>query len=75
MFCIKAFLLFLVVLLNSPGDEELVSEDYKAAKKAGYHGVDCQKTFQECPYGHGILEKYSVVGMFTSKLFLNAFKN
>uniref|UniRef100_A0A336L645 CSON005367 protein n=1 Tax=Culicoides sonorensis TaxID=179676 RepID=A0A336L645_CULSO len=61
-------------LVFTPGDKEKISEEFKLAKKAGYHGANCQELYHECPYGHGFMEKFSVLGDLTSKYFLNAFK-
>ncbi|XP_063701688.1 uncharacterized protein LOC134831799 [Culicoides brevitarsis] len=63
----------LMQLVFTPGDDEQVNIEYKLAKKAGYHGADCQELYHECPYGHGFLEKFSVLGYVTSKTFLKAF--
>lgn len=61
------------ITFHSPGDDERVSADYKLAKKAGYHGADCKELYHECPYGHGFMEKFSVLGYVTSKNFFSAF--
>lgn len=58
-----------------PGYDEDISEEYIVARRAGYHGANCMDIFSGCPYGHGILEKYSVLGLFTSSNFLKFFVN
>lgn len=57
----------LLHLFFSPGDHEKVDEDFKEAKKFGQMGVDCMKTYSDCPFGHGILDTVSVLQEFSFK--------
>lgn len=64
---------YFILILSSPGDSEDISEEFKVAQRAGQFGANCMEIFSECPYGHGLLEKYSVLGLVTSSKFYEAF--
>lgn len=56
----------------SPGDYENVDEEYKFAKAAGKHGVDCLKMYPRCPLGHGFLDTNSIIHDFRFDRILTA---
>lgn len=62
-----------LIYFYSPVDTEVISKEFKVAKQAGQFGTNCMEVFSECPYGHGLLEKYSVLGLVTSTKFYDAF--
>jgi hypothetical protein len=43
-------------LIFSPNDSENIDDDFKDARKAGEHGVDCLKIYPDCPLGDGFLD-------------------
>ena len=53
----------------SPGEYENVDDEFRDAKKAGEHGVNCAKLYHECPFGDGFLDKISI----TDDLSLSSF--
>ena len=48
----------------SPGQHELIHQDYKDAKKAGLNGIDCIKMYSDCPIGNGLLDNISLIEEF-----------
>lgn len=56
----------------SPGDNENIGEEFKAARRAGQFGADCKEIYSKCPYDK-ILENFSILGLFTSTKFYKAF--
>ena len=55
----------------SPGEYENVDEEFKDAKKAGVHGVNCAKLYHECPFGDGFLDKISITDDFSLARFVD----
>ncbi|XP_055546684.1 uncharacterized protein LOC129731009 [Wyeomyia smithii] len=51
-------------VIFTPSGTDVMDDDYKLARKYGLHGVSCSKAFNECPYGHGILDTISAVNLF-----------
>lgn len=48
----------------SPGQHELIHQDYKDAQKAGLNRIDCLKMYADCPYGNGLLDNISLIEEF-----------
>ncbi|XP_053667356.1 uncharacterized protein LOC128716773 [Anopheles marshallii] len=40
----------------TPADTDDLSDEYKMARKYGANGVDCARLYEQCPYGHGLLD-------------------
>lgn len=49
----------LMQVFFTPGEFEPLDSDYRMARKAGLHHVDCEKLYPECPMGHGLLDSIS----------------
>uniref|UniRef100_A0A182QLK8 Uncharacterized protein n=1 Tax=Anopheles farauti TaxID=69004 RepID=A0A182QLK8_9DIPT len=43
-------------IVFSPGDTDDLPEEYKMARKYGANGVNCGRLYDECPFGHGLLD-------------------
>lgn len=54
----------LVQLFFTPGRHEKLHPDYREARKAGLSRVNCEKLYPECPFGHGIMDTFSIVKEF-----------
>ncbi|XP_050088573.1 uncharacterized protein LOC126572903 [Anopheles aquasalis] len=46
----------LMDVVFTPGDTDELAEEYKMARRYGANGVDCSRVYDECPWGHGILD-------------------
>uniref|UniRef100_A0A182NDU8 Uncharacterized protein n=1 Tax=Anopheles dirus TaxID=7168 RepID=A0A182NDU8_9DIPT len=46
----------LLDMVFSPGDTDDLPDEYKMARKYGANGVNCGRLYDECPFGHGILD-------------------
>lgn len=51
----------LVQLFFTPGEHELIDEDYRDAQSAGRNRVNCERMYEHCPMGHGILDSISLI--------------
>ncbi|XP_052863497.1 uncharacterized protein LOC128270132 [Anopheles cruzii] len=40
----------------TPGDSDDLADEYKLARRYGANGVNCKRVYDECPWGHGILD-------------------
>ncbi|XP_052890959.1 uncharacterized protein LOC128299130 [Anopheles moucheti] len=40
----------------TPGDTDDLADEYKMARRYGANGVDCARLYEQCPYGHGLLD-------------------
>jgi hypothetical protein len=61
----------LMQVFFSPNDIEPLDDDYRIARKAGLHHVNCEKLYSDCPMGHGILDSISLIREFQLQSFLN----
>lgn len=61
----------LLQLFFTPGKHERVSQDYRDARKVGLNRVDCEKMYPDCPFGHGILDSFSLIENFKFQNWLN----
>ncbi|XP_039440354.1 uncharacterized protein LOC120421218 [Culex pipiens pallens] len=48
-------------VIFTPYEHELIDEEYKLARKYGLHGVNCNRAFQKCSFGHGLLDAISTI--------------
>ncbi|CAO1347330.1 unnamed protein product [Diamesa serratosioi] len=48
----------------SPGQHELIHQDYKDAHKAGLNRIDCLNMYPNCPIGNGLLDNISLIEEF-----------
>ncbi|XP_053671720.1 uncharacterized protein LOC128721938 [Anopheles nili] len=46
----------LLDVVFTPGDADHLAEEYKEARRYGANGVDCDRVYDACPLGHGILD-------------------
>lgn len=60
----------LMQIFFTPGDFEPLDSDYRIARKAGFHHVNCEKLYPDCPIGHGILDSISLIREFKLQSFL-----
>jgi DM4/DM12 family len=62
----------LLEIFFTPGEHENIHEDYRDARKAGLNHIDCERMYPDCPFGHGILDTFSVVKDYN---FMDIFYN
>ncbi|XP_058117965.1 uncharacterized protein LOC131284673 [Anopheles ziemanni] len=43
-------------IVFAPADTDDLAEEFKLARKYGANGVDCGRVYDECAWGHGILD-------------------
>ncbi|KAL9697784.1 hypothetical protein quinque_001225 [Culex quinquefasciatus] len=46
-------------VIFTPYEHELIDEEYKLARKYGLHGVNCNRAFHECSYGHEMFIRFA----------------
>lgn len=61
----------LLQLFFTPGKHEKLHPDYREARKAGLNRVNCEKLYADCPFGHGILDTFSIIKEFKFNSWLN----
>ncbi|KAL7048469.1 hypothetical protein ACKWTF_003353 [Chironomus riparius] len=61
----------LLQIFFTPGEHEIIDDDYRYAMKAGLHHVDCDKIYPDCPLEHRILDSFSIIENFHLDEFLN----
>lgn len=54
----------LLEVFFTPGNHEHIYDDYRHARKAGLHHVDCIKMYPDCASGDGILDTFSIIKEF-----------
>lgn len=54
----------LLQILFSPNEEESLDDEYKYARKAGFKGADCIKSYPDCPFGDGLLDSVTLIEEF-----------
>ncbi|KAG5676909.1 hypothetical protein PVAND_006712 [Polypedilum vanderplanki] len=59
----------LLQIFFTPGEHEIIDEEYRHAMKAGLHRVNCEKLYPECPFS--ILDTFSIVQNFHFDNVLN----
>jgi len=54
----------LLQIFFTPGEHEIIDDEYRYAMKAGLHHVDCEKIYSDCPFENRILESFSIIENF-----------
>jgi hypothetical protein len=60
----------LLEALFTPSEHEIIHSDYRDARKAGLHHVDCIQMYPQCILGHGILDTISIIKNFNMANFV-----
>ena len=61
----------LLQLFFTPGKHEKIHEDYNHARKVGLNRVNCEKMYPDCPFGHGLLDSFSLIEEYKFKNWLD----
>lgn len=51
----------LLEVFFTPGEHEIIHDDYHDARKAGLNHIDCIKMYPDCSFGDGILDTFSII--------------
>lgn len=59
----------LLQVFFTPGDHEIIDDEYRYAMKAGLQHVTCDKLFPDCPFS--VLDSFSIIQNFHFDNVLN----